>query len=59
MFVVNTDKGYLTKGYEFSDVRDEAIRFDNGLGKKERRAIYDMLIGNGVVDRYWFEDVKE
>ena len=57
-FVVNTDKGYLLEGLRFSNDKSEAIKFGSGLGKKERRNIYNMLIKDGVVNKYWYEDEK-
>lgn len=61
MYVFNTDKGYVKsivgESVEFSVRKDEGIVFPNEIEKTRKRFVYDVLIEENGVKRYWKEDI--
>lgn len=62
MYAFNTDKGYVKniigESVEFSEKKDEGMIFPNEIEKTRKRFIYDVLIEENGVKRYWKEDLE-
>ena len=61
MYVFNTDKGYVKsivgESVEFSARKDDGMVFPNEVEKTRKRFVYDVLIEENGVKRYWKEDI--
>ena len=62
MYVFNTDKGYVKsivgESVEFSARKDDGMVFPNEVEKTRKRFVYDVLIEENGVKRYWKEDIQ-
>lgn len=62
MWVLNSDKGYVKNidgdSVEFSARKDDGMIFPNEVEKTRKRFVYDVLIEENGVNRYWKEDLE-